>query len=467
MLQTADKIDCFSLPSDESGDGNTTYFDVPQPAKPLRVLHLEDDDQDAELVQTTLIHSGGSYVFTRVQSREEFQAAITNQEFDLILSDYGLGDFDGLTALRHIRKISADIPFILVSGTIGEEQAIESLKSGATDYILKTRLARLPAAIDRALKEMAERISRRKAETERQMMEIQLRQAQKLESIGRLAAGVAHEINTPTQYIGDNIMFIRDSLGELMSPLRLFGQLVQAARDNKLDPELLDSAEAAIKTADLDYLMEEMPKAVEQSLQGVDRVTKIVRAMKEFSHPGAAEKTKVDLNHCIDSTLTVARNEWKYVANLVTDFDPNLPPVTCLPGEFNQVILNLIINAAHAIGDTLNPQTSEKGTITVRTRQDGDWVEVRIGDTGSGIPEAARAKIFEPFFTTKSVGKGTGQGLAIARSVIVDKHGGTIRFETELGKGTTFLIRIPISSKGERQMPVQESNQHIQGNSHS
>src|SRR5690606_11484955 len=156
-----------------------------------------------------------------------------------------------------------------------------------------------------------------------------------------------------------------------------------------------------------------------------------------------------------------------YVANLVTDFDPNLPPVTCLPGEFNQVILNLIINAAHAIGDTLNPQTSEKGTITVRTRQDGDWVEVRIGDTGSGIPEAARAKIFEPFFTTKSVGKGTGQGLAIARSVIVDKHGGTIRFETELGKGTTFIIRIPISSKGERQMPVQESNQHIQGNSHS
>ncbi len=286
---------------------------------------------------------------------------------------------------------------------------------------------------------------RRSVEQEKQMMEVQLRQAQKLESIGRLAAGIAHEINTPTQYIGDNTKFIRDSFDELLPVLGAPRRLLDAARENQLTPELVQNTEDALKSADLDYLIEEIPKAIDQSLQGVDRVTKIVRAMKEFSHPGSADKTQVDLNHCIESTLTVARNEWKYVADLVTDFDPELPPVTCLPGEFNQVILNLTVNAAHAIGDTIKEGDTRKGIITVSTKLDGDWVEVRIQDTGTGIPEQARGRIFDPFFTTKGVGKGTGQGLAIARSVIVDKHGGTISFETEMGKGTVFIIRIPVA----------------------
>lgn len=285
---------------------------------------------------------------------------------------------------------------------------------------------------------------RRQADQERQMMEVQLRQAQKLESIGRLAAGVAHEINTPTQYIGDNTKFVRDSFTELSPVLNAPRDLIAAARENRLTPELLVATETLLQKADVDYLLEEIPKAVEQSLQGVERVAKIVRAMKEFSHPGTADKTQVDLNHCIESTLTVARNEWKYVADLVTDFDADLPPVTCLPGEFNQVILNLVVNAAHAIGDTLKPGETRKGTITVSTRRDGDWVEVRVGDTGTGIPDHARGKIFDPFFTTKGVGKGTGQGLAIARSVIVDKHGGTIGFETAVGQGTVFIIRLPL-----------------------
>jgi len=290
---------------------------------------------------------------------------------------------------------------------------------------------------------------RKQAEQERKAMEVQIQQGQKLESIGRLAAGVAHEINTPTQYIGDNTKFLRDSFTELLPVLNAPRELLAAARENRLTQELLDRTEELLQKADLDYLMAEIPKAVDQSLQGVERVAKIVRAMKEFSHPGTEDKTQVDLNHCIDSTLTVARNEWKYVADLVTEFDPELPPVTCLPGEFNQVILNLIVNAAHAIGDTLAESSGQKGTITVTTKYDGDWAEVRLRDTGSGIPEAAREKIFDPFFTTKGVGKGTGQGLAIARSVIVDKHGGTISFETELGKGTVFIIRIPIA-QGEK-----------------
>jgi signal transduction histidine kinase len=181
--------------------------------------------------------------------------------------------------------------------------------------------------------------------------------------------------------------------------------------------------------------------------EGVDRVAKIVRAMKDFSHPGTGEKTAVNINLAIENTIMVARNEWKYVAEMVTGQDPNLPLVSCLPDEFNQVLLNLIINAAHAIGEVVG-SGSNKGAITISTRQDGDWAEIRVQDTGTGIPEKIRPKIFDPFFTTKQVGKGTGQGLAIAHSVIVDKHGGTIACETEVGQGTTFVIRLPLESPG-------------------
>ena len=298
---------------------------------------------------------------------------------------------------------------------------------------------------------------RKRAEVDRKKMELQIQQGQKLESIGRLAAGVAHEINTPTQYIGDNTRFVSDSFTELLPVLSAPRRLLDALRDNCVTPELLQAIEDLLKKADVDYLVAEIPKAVEQSLQGVERVAKIVQAMKEFSHPGAEDKSQVDLNQAIESTLTVARAEWKHVAEMVREFDADLPPVTCLPGEFNQVILNLIVNAAHAIADTLKPGGPAKGTITVSTKQQGDWAEVRVRDSGTGIPEPAREKIFDPFFTTKGVGRGTGQGLAIARSVIVDKHGGTISFETELGKGTVFIIRIPVRPASKTFLPTQVS----------
>jgi signal transduction histidine kinase len=167
--------------------------------------------------------------------------------------------------------------------------------------------------------------------------------------------------------------------------------------------------------------------------------------MKEFSHPGVNDKTEIDINKAIMSTFTVARNEWKYVADVVTELAPDLPLVACCPGEFNQVILNILVNAAHAIGDVVGDASQGKGTITVRTRRDGKWIEIQISDTGAGIPAAVQPKVFDPFFTTKPVGKGTGQGLAIAHSVIVEKHNGSIRFETREGEGTTFIVRIPVA----------------------
>ncbi len=225
-----------------------------------------------------------------------------------------------------------------------------------------------------------------------------------------------------------------------------YEKLLQAAKENGVTAELVAQVESAAVEADVTYLSQEIPKAIHQTMQGVERVTKIVRAMKDFSHPGAEEKTSVDLNKAIESTITVARHEWKYVAEMRTEFDRALPLVSCLPGEVNQAILNLIVNAAHAIADVVGSSANAKGVITVTTRQSGPWAEIRIRDTGSGIPENIRSRIFEPFFTTKGVGKGTGQGLAIARAVVVDKHGGTIAFETQPSQGTTFVIRLPISS---------------------
>jgi signal transduction histidine kinase len=176
----------------------------------------------------------------------------------------------------------------------------------------------------------------------------------------------------------------------------------------------------------------------------VSRAASIVGAMKEFSHPGCVEKQAVDLNHAIESTLTISRNEWKYVADMVTELDPDLPPVFCQPTEINQAILNLIVNAAHAIADAIQEDKNHKGVITVSTRRNGNWAEIRVEDTGKGIPKSIRDRVFDPFFTTKEVGHGSGQGLAIARSIIVERHGGTIRFESEWNRGTTFIIRLPI-----------------------
>lgn len=279
---------------------------------------------------------------------------------------------------------------------------------------------------------------RRAAEIEREQMEVQLRHSQKLEAIGQLAAGIAHEINTPIQYVGDNAIFLRDSFRELMGLLGGIQEMAAAG-------ELPDDCKERVQSLDLEYLREEIPRAIHQSLEGVARVAKIVSAMKDFSHPGGAVRERIDLNRAIESTITVSRNVWKYVATLESDLDPQLPLVPCFPGEFNQVVLNLLVNAAHAIEEAnASKPAGSMGLIRVITRLVGDSVEIRISDSGTGIPEAIRSRIFDPFFTTKAVGKGTGQGLSIARAVIVEKHRGKIDLVSEPGQGTTFILQLPL-----------------------
>ncbi len=277
--------------------------------------------------------------------------------------------------------------------------------------------------------------------TERRALEGDLRQAQKLEGIGQLAAGIAHEINTPTQFVTDNLTFLRESCEAALGLLELYRKAVREDSERFSADAIRDLTEAE-RVCDLEFIGAEVPRAITQSLEGVRRIAKIVRAVKEFSHPDLAEKAEADLNRGIASTITIAHNEWKYVADLTTDFDEALPPVLCYPGDVNQVVLNLIVNAAHAIRQKL--KGTGKGQIVVRTRTCGPFAEIAVSDTGTGIPPEIRARIFEPFFTTKEVGAGTGQGLALAHSVVVKKHQGKIWCETEMGAGTTFFVHLPI-----------------------
>lgn len=285
--------------------------------------------------------------------------------------------------------------------------------------------------------------------SERKNLENQLNQTQRLESIGQLAAGIAHEINTPIQYIGDNIQFLQNSFKGIDLLLKGYLTFLKDIKTGSISDSAILNIEKITIDADTDYIMEEIPKAIDQSLEGLKHVSEIVTAMRQFCHPGIEEKKGTDINKLIENVITVARNEWKYVADIITDFDPTLPLVPCLPVEINQVILNLIINAAHAIKDVIDQEGKDKGRIRVSTGHDDSWAEIRVNDSGTGIPQEIRSRIFDPFYTTKEVGKGTGQGLAISHSVIVNNHGGSLEFESEIGKGTTMIVRLPLRVKDE------------------
>jgi signal transduction histidine kinase/CheY-like chemotaxis protein len=537
--------------------------------KRYRILYMEDDRALARLVRRQLERLG--YAVEVACDGEEGLAMYAAGQYDAVAVDQTMPGRNGLEVIRLLASQGPLPPSIMVTGTGNEAIAVEAMKLGVSDYLVKDMaggfLRFLPAAIQRAIEQQHLRQEKQRAEeevrslkqqiefilgatrtgldiidsrfdlhyvdpkwqevygdptgrkcheyfmaraepceecgvvralqtrqiavtervlpkednrptqvtsipfrneqgewlvaevhvdiSERKRMERELTQAQKMQAIGHLAAGIAHEINTPTQYISDNTRFLQEGFDDLDRLLGTFEQLLQAAKNNSVPEELIADVEAQVRRADVDYLTAEIPRAIRQSLEGVDRVATIVQAMKEFSHPGQQRKQPVDLNHTIESALTVSRNEWKYVAELVTDFDPSLPPVPCLPGELNRVIVNLVVNAAQAIAGVVAEGARGKGVITIRTRRDGAWVEVRVEDTGTGIPEEIRSKVFDPFFTTKEAGKGTGQGLAIAHSIVVQKHGGTIRFQTQTGRGTTFIIRLPLTHQAEPRHDLQ------------
>lgn len=297
----------------------------------------------------------------------------------------------------------------------------------------------------RKKQELQDRLVEEMRERARVVLELQL--AQKLESVGRLAAGVAHEINTPIQYVGDSVQFLRSAYEDLIRLIDSLQEKIESVPAGPTRDALQIDLSALLEKHDVDFIRSEVPRAFERTFDGVERVSTIVKAMKEFAHPDSEEQSPADLNHAIETTLLVASNEYKYVAKINTEFEA-LPPVVCNIGELNQVFLNLIVNAAHAIHDA--GKDAETGEIHIGTSLEGDTAVIRVRDNGCGIPEDNISKLYDPFFTTKEVGRGTGQGLSIAHSIVVDKHSGNIDVSSRLGEGTEFILRVPVNGRAVR-----------------
>jgi two-component system, NtrC family, sensor kinase len=281
--------------------------------------------------------------------------------------------------------------------------------------------------------------------TEVRSMRIHSNQAQKMEAIGQLAAGIAHEINTPAQYIRDNTLYIKEALNNIFNIINKFINLHKDINTCNRADEIF----ALIKSSEYDFIIEEIPKAIDQTIEGIGRITKISNSIKQFSHPGISVQVLSDINKIIDEAVTISKNEWKYVSNIIHDLDENIKKIECYPDEISQVFLNLIINAAHAIEEKHKKNSDMKGIIKISTRNSGANVKIKFSDTGNGISEENIEKIFDPFFTTKDIGKGTGQGLAIAYNVIVNRHKGHIDVISIVGAGTTFTITLPINTVAE------------------
>ena len=300
-------------------------------------------------------------------------------------------------------------------------------------------VARLDDIVAHRTSELQQAYETLRAEvSERERMEVELRHAQKMEAIGQLAAGIAHEINTPVQFVTDSVYFMKESVEAFEA---VHAQTCALLEHPEMPPYLIEKLAAAEERHDLRFMKQEWPQALQRTLDGLERVASIVRAMRTFAHPGGRHATASDLNAALQNTLAVAHSVYRCVARVETDFG-TIPPVVCHVSDLNQVFLNLIVNAAHAIEEKNDRSTL--GTIRVATRHQSDVVKVVIEDDGQGIPEDIRDRIFEPFFTTKPVGKGTGQGLAIVHSLVA-RHGGKVRLETTLGQGTRFEISLPIS----------------------
>ena len=303
-------------------------------------------------------------------------------------------------------------------------------------YLSNQQLAALAIELEKENKRTKADLERRKA------LESQLAHAQKMESVGQLAAGVAHELNTPIQFVGDNINFLKSSFEDVETLLQAIESLLLDCREDERLTEQVETIDQIRGQIEIDFLREEVPLAAEQALEGTQTLTRIVKAMKVFSHPGTKSFEKVDLNRLLESTLNVSRSEWKYHATVSKDLCDDLPLVECLPGELGQVFLNLIVNAANAMsGDA----AGLKSILSVHTRREGNFAIVEISDTGCGIPDDIRHRVFDPFFTTKSVGEGTGQGLSISYRIVVKLHKGMLSFDSTVGEGTTFQIRLPIN----------------------
>ncbi len=356
---------------------------------------------------------------------------------------------DGLVILK---KPFDNIEVAQLAHSLCEKWYLKRCSELRVDVLERAVLERTGALQEANAKLLAEMRERERMAAERERIAHELRQSQKLEAVGRLAAGVAHEINTPMQYIGSAIDFMGTAVEHVGEGMRALVQFVDQMAPRIPGDAALDATYRALAEADLEFVLGEMPAAVADARIGIKRVGEIVRSMREFAYRGASAKEEADLNRPLLAALDLARAEYKYCADLESDLG-DIPHVVCNVAEMGQVFLNLIVNASHAM-KTVQAQTGRRGRLKVSSRLESDHVVVEIGDTGGGIPEAVRDRIFEPFFTTKPFGQGTGQGLAIAHSIVVEKHAGTLTFDSTSGLGTVFSVRIPLSACATEEVKV-------------
>lgn len=397
-------------------------------AEELHFLHIEDNLLDAELIEAELRREWPDCVYLLISTESELAAALGERVYDVVLSDYSLPGYSGMDALAYVRQQTPQTPFIFVTGTLGEEMAIETLKSGASDYVLKLSLVKMVPAIQRALQN-------RQAEAALLAAQCQLLQSEKLATIGLLAAGVAHEINNPMSFFASNMAMLQTYIEKYHGYIDGLEEEIRSAASGRL-PE---AVQALRQSFEIDYVRGDISALIEENMKGLERIKQIVHDLKIFSRVDTASKGLVDLDRCLESTINIVSNEIKYVAVLKKEFG-TVPLISSYAQQLSQVFMNLLINAVQAIrskgGEGL-------GEIQVHTWCDETNAFVAVTDNGCGIVPQELPKIFDPFYTTKEVGQGTGLGLSISDELI-RKEGGEITVVSEVGVGSTFTVRLPL-----------------------
>lgn len=422
------------------------------------LLIVDDENQILEALSKLFSKSG--YVVSLARGAEEAQKILEHTEIEVVLTDVKMPERSGIELLEWIKKKHPMTEVIIMTGYASVEDVVSALKEGAYDYLIKPfrSLEEVMLVVDKAVslrrvkientvlaRGLEQRVQERTRELEETMNALKRTQTQlvhqeKMASIGQLAAGVAHEINNPVAFVSTNLRTLKEYMEEIFRLIAKYGEAEQAMENE--DHARMRSLCAEIRTLrqkmDLEFILEDSGEIIEESLEGTERVRRIVTDLKHFSHKGEKEMQYADLNAELESTLNMVWNELKYKAAITKEFG-DLPHILCFPTELNQVFMNLLINAAQAIPD--------RGEITVRTFQENGHIRIQIRDTGAGISKENLPRLFDPFFTTKEPGKGTGLGLSIAHSIVVEKHHGTLAVQSEMGKGTTFTITLPVEAE--------------------
>jgi signal transduction histidine kinase len=404
----------------------------------MKVL-IAEDSKEILILLNSIVKRMGFETELAEDGMEAWNKLSITDDIRMIITDWEMPNLNGMDLCRKIRAAEFQnyIYIILLTGKTENEDVIDGLDAGADDYIKKPfNHLELSARIRSGMRII-------KLQDENKKANMHILKSDNLVSIGNLSEGISHEINTPVQYIDSNTVFMEDAFKAYSEALNQYEHLLKSVKDNSVSISLVESVEKKIDDLDLPYLNVELPQAIKQNLHGLSQISKIVRSMKEFAKPNVKDIIAVDINKAIENTITISTTEWKPYAEIVKNLDSSLPLMNCYPGYLNQVFLNVLLNAAHAIKEK-ERKNNKKGEITISTKIKKDRCEIKISDTGTGIPEEIQSQIFDPFFTTKEVGEVTGQGLAISNSVITEMHKGSITFETVKNKGTAFVISIPI-----------------------